>query len=61
MSDVYVLMIVFWIAMPIWVAGVFYFNRRQHPKALFLLFLVELWERFSYYGMRAFLVLYLTA
>ncbi len=32
-----------------------------HPKGLFLLFSTELWERFSYYGMRALLVLYLTA
>ncbi|MGL5947783.1 MAG: peptide MFS transporter [Aeromonas sp.] len=31
-----------------------------HPKGLFLLFTTELWERFSYYGMRAVLVLYLT-
>ena len=31
-----------------------------HPPGLFLLFLVEMWERFSYYGMRGFLVLYLT-
>src|SRR5262249_11208238 len=30
-------------------------------KVLFWLFMVELWERFSYYGMRAFLVLYLIA
>lgn len=30
-----------------------------HPPGLFLLFLVEMWERFSYYGMRALLVLYL--
>ncbi len=30
-----------------------------HPAGLFLLFLVEMWERFSYYGMRALLVLYL--
>jgi POT family proton-dependent oligopeptide transporter len=30
-----------------------------HPRGLFLLFLVEMWERFSYYGMRALLVLYL--
>jgi len=30
-----------------------------HPKGLFLLFLVEMWERFSYYGMRGLLVLYL--
>lgn len=32
-----------------------------HPKGVFLLFSTELWERFSYYGMRALLVLYLTA
>ena len=30
-----------------------------HPKALPMLFLTEMWERFSYYGMRALLVLYL--
>ncbi len=29
------------------------------PRGLALLFLVEMWERFSYYGMRALLVLYL--
>ncbi|MBO6035017.1 MAG: peptide MFS transporter [Paludibacteraceae bacterium] len=33
----------------------------HHPKGLYLLFTVEMWERFSYYGMRALLVLYLTA
>lgn len=32
-----------------------------HPVGLFLLFLVEMWERFSYYGMRGLLVLYLTS
>lgn len=32
-----------------------------HPAGLFLLFLVEMWERFSYYGMRTILVLYLTS
>lgn len=31
-----------------------------HPIGLFILFLTEMWERFSYYGMRAILVLYLT-
>lgn len=30
-----------------------------HPKGLFILFLTEMWERFSFYGMRAILVLYL--
>ena len=33
--------------------------REKHPRGLFLLFGVEMWERFSYYGMRALLVLYL--
>ena len=32
-----------------------------HPKGLFLLFGTEMWERFSYYAMRALLVLYLIA
>jgi len=31
-----------------------------HPKGLFVLFFAEMWERFSYYGMRALLILYLT-
>ncbi|MGI9321960.1 MAG: peptide MFS transporter [Pseudomonadales bacterium] len=31
-----------------------------HPKGLFILFFTEMWERFSYYGMRALLILYLT-
>lgn len=31
-----------------------------HPKGLFLLFFTEMWERFSYYGMRAILMLYMT-
>jgi POT family proton-dependent oligopeptide transporter len=30
-----------------------------HPAGLFLLFFTEMWERFSYYGMRALLVLYM--
>lgn len=35
-------------------------GRQGHPKGLYLLFATEMWERFSYYGMRALLVLYLT-
>jgi POT family proton-dependent oligopeptide transporter len=37
-------------------------NQKQflgHPVGLYILFLTEMWERFSYYGMRAILVLYL--
>src|SRR5947207_5855442 len=30
-----------------------------HPRGLFFLFLTEMWERFSYYGMRSLLVLYM--
>ncbi len=44
--------------------GVFLVTRPQpevigHPKGLFLLFMAEMWERFSYYGMRALLIFYL--
>jgi POT family proton-dependent oligopeptide transporter len=31
-----------------------------HPKGLYLLFFTEMWERFSYYGMRGILMLYMT-
>ncbi|MBF6609934.1 MAG: MFS transporter, partial [Chryseobacterium sp.] len=31
-----------------------------HPKGLYSLFFTEMWERFSYYGMRAIFVLYMT-
>ena len=33
----------------------------HHPRGLWVLFIAEMWERFSYYGMRALLVLYLIA
>ena len=33
--------------------------KQGHPKGLYLLFCVEMWERFSYYGMRALIVLYM--
>ncbi|HEX8721359.1 MAG TPA: peptide MFS transporter [Pyrinomonadaceae bacterium] len=36
-------------------------DERRHPKGLGTLFFTELWERFSYYGMRAILVLYMVA
>ena len=36
-------------------------QNRQHPPTLFILFFTEMWERFSYYGMRALLVLFLTS
>jgi POT family proton-dependent oligopeptide transporter len=33
---------------------------RGHPRGLIICFLAEMWERFSYYGMRAILIFYLT-
>jgi POT family proton-dependent oligopeptide transporter len=47
------------------VAGAVIVTRTQpefagHPKGLYVLFFAEMWERFSYYGMRALLIFYLT-
>ncbi|MES2487402.1 MAG: peptide MFS transporter [Bacteroidota bacterium] len=36
-------------------------NVLGHPAGLFVLFFTEMWERFSYYGMRALLVIFLTS
>ncbi len=35
--------------------------KQGHPKGLYSLFFTEMWERFSYYGMRALLTIFLTA
>ncbi len=35
-------------------------KKKGHPTGLYLLFFTEMWERFSYYGMRGILILYLT-
>ena len=32
---------------------------KSHPRGLYVLFATEMWERFSYYGMRALLALYM--
>lgn len=32
-----------------------------HPKALYMLFFTEMWERFTFYGMRALLILFMTS
>ena len=32
---------------------------KTHPTGIYILFFTEMWERFSYYGMRAILILYL--
>ncbi len=47
------------------IAGLLIAARREpeaigHPKGLYMLFFAEMWERFSYYGMRALLIFYLT-
>lgn len=57
----YKFMLIAWLGVMLWVGFVIFSNRKIHPKALFTLFMVELWERFSYYGMRALLILYMTA
>ena len=36
------------------------YQMRNQPKGLYILFFAEMWERFSYYGMRALLIFYLT-
>lgn len=35
-------------------------DQKGHPRGLYLLFITEMWERFSYYGMRALFMLYMT-
>jgi len=49
------------VAVALWLAFVVYglVALSKHPKGLGVLFFVEMWERFSYYGMRALLLLYM--
>lgn len=54
-----IILIVAWLFVLVWVPIIIYNNRKLHPKALFILFFAEMWERFSYYGMRALLILYM--
>ncbi|MAT53125.1 MAG: MFS transporter [Saprospirales bacterium] len=54
------LLIFGWLFVLVWVPMVVMSQRKVHPKALFTLFFAEMWERFSFYGMRAFLILYMT-
>jgi len=35
-------------------------QKKGHPKGLYFLFFTEMWERFSYYGMRAIFILFMT-
>jgi POT family proton-dependent oligopeptide transporter len=37
-----------------------FWQMRQHPRGLHILFFAEMWERFSYYGMRGILIFYMT-
>ena len=60
MQDIALLLLISgWVFVLIWIPIVIYSNRKIHPKALFIIFLTEMWERFSYYGMRALLTLYM--
>ena len=61
MNSAFQILIFAWIGVIAWIFIVIQSNKNVHPKALFALFMVELWERFSYYGMRALLVLYMIA
>ncbi|MEM6265224.1 MAG: oligopeptide:H+ symporter, partial [Bacteroidota bacterium] len=60
MDSALLLMVGGWIFVAIWIPLVVFSQRKVHPKALFTLFFAELWERFSFYGMRALLTLYMT-
>ena len=53
------IMVVAWAFVLVWIPFIIYSNRKTHPRALFVLFFAEMWERFSYYGMRALLTLYM--
>lgn len=53
------IMLIAWGIVGAWVAGVILTQRKYHPKSLFTLFFAEMWERFSFYGMRALLVLFM--
>lgn len=55
-----IIMLVAWVGVAIWVSIIIYSQKKYHPKALFTLFFAEMWERFSFYGMRALLILYMT-
>jgi len=52
-------LIVSWIFCVIWVPLIIAVKKKTHPRALFILFFAEMWERFSYYGMRTLLTLYM--
>jgi len=53
------IMIVAWVGVAIWLSIILMAERKRHPSQLFILFFTEMWERFSYYGMRSLLTLYM--
>jgi POT family proton-dependent oligopeptide transporter len=53
-------MLLGWLVAMLIIGYMIYVQHKHHPKALFFLFFTEMWERFSYYGMRALLMLYMT-
>ena len=61
MSTALYLLIFGWLFVIVWVPIVILSQKKTHPSALFTLFFTELWERFSFYGMRAFLIFYMTS
>jgi POT family proton-dependent oligopeptide transporter len=54
--------IIWWVGIAVTVATAIpvLMQLRTHPRGLFILFFAEMWERFSYYGMRGLLIFYLT-
>lgn len=60
MDSALLTMLVGWAFVLVYVPLVVFPQKKTHPSALFVLFFTELWERFSFYGMRAFLTLYMT-
>ena len=60
MSFALLSLIVGWAFVLLWVPLTVLSQKKMHPAALFTLFFAEMWERFSFYGMRAFLVLYIS-
>jgi POT family proton-dependent oligopeptide transporter len=52
-------LIISWVFCVIWVPLIISIKRKIHPRALFVCFFAEMWERFSYYGMRTLLTLYM--
>ncbi|MDC0600132.1 peptide MFS transporter [Flavobacteriales bacterium] len=59
MNIALIALIVSWVFCLIWVPLIVAVKSKTHPRALFILFFAEMWERFSYYGMRTLLTLYM--